>query len=107
MDKYEWKDLKMQPHYSMNRLGQIVCDGVSGTAIFPNGFGVSVIGYGWGKPCNSSKGFCEGLYELAVLREDGKLCFDSGITDDTIGYLTREEVVKLVNRVAVLKKRQK
>jgi hypothetical protein len=102
MAAYTWADLPMKPHESLNDKGQIVVDGVHGTLLFPNGWGVSVIRHGKGLPRNSSRGFCEGLYELAVIDRSGELRCDSGITDDTIGWLTEQEVADLMNRVAAL-----
>lgn len=40
-------------------------------------------------------------YELAVLKH-GRLCYDTPITDDVIGYLTSNEVYELLDRIEQL-----
>lgn len=69
--------------------------GVQARHYFPNGYGVSVIQgpYTYGGP--------EGLYELAVMTEDG-LCYDTPITEDVLGHLTPEEVTGLLAQVEAL-----
>jgi len=70
--------------------------GVVSRMIFENGYGVSVVKgpftYGGG----------EGLYELAVLGKDGQLCYDTPITDDTLGYLTQQKVTDIMKQVQEL-----
>lgn len=61
---------------------------------FPNGYGVSVIDDGYG----SSRG----LYELAVLGPDGRLCYDTPITDDVLGHLSADDVTKYMAEVQIL-----
>jgi hypothetical protein len=63
---------------------------------FGNGYGASVISNVW------SLGGMDGLYELAVLEGDEKksnICYSTPITDDVIGYLTWEEVAKLLLQI--------
>lgn len=62
---------------------------------FKNGYGASVI--------TGSIAYCNKLqpYELAVLKH-GKLCYDTPITDDVIGYLTSDEVDELLDRIEQL-----
>ena len=61
---------------------------------FANGYGASVVrfpgSYGW-----------PDLWELAVLR-DGHLCYDTPITDDVLGRLTREEVTAALTQIEEL-----
>jgi hypothetical protein len=70
---------------------------------YGNGYGASVVigQYSYGGP--------EGLYELAVLhgREGAELgelglCYHTPITSDVIGYLTAEQVVVTLHRIAKL-----
>jgi len=73
--------------------------GVQARHFFDNGYGVSVI------RGPQSYGGSEGLYELAVLKgveKDWKICYDTPITDDVIGYLSESDVEKLLNEVAAL-----
>lgn len=62
---------------------------------FKNGYGASVI--------TGSIAYCNKLqpYELAVLKH-GRLCYDTPITDDVIGYLTSNEVYELLDRIEQL-----
>lgn len=66
---------------------------------FPNGYGVSVI-------CGpGSYGGPQGLYELAVLKgaaDRSDLCYDTPVTDDVEGYLSPEDVSRLMGEVAAL-----
>lgn len=103
MSVYTWKDLPFEPHKSYDPVLRCsVVDGVQALLVFPNNWGVSVIKFGRGLPRNSSQGFCENLYELAVIDCNHKLRYDSCITNDVIGYLSEEEVVTYVNKVAAL-----
>ena len=59
---------------------------------FDNGWGVSVIDFG--------RGSADGLSELAVLK-DGELHYENPVANgDTRGWLTDEEVRKLISEVA-------
>ena len=78
---------------------------------FPNGYGASVIRGG-----PYTYGGSEGLYELAVvLYEDGaqeewttdidfNICYDTSLTNDVIGYLTRRQVNDLLKEILELPK---
>lgn len=59
---------------------------------FPNGYGVIVIQNKY------SKGYKEGLYELAVL-EKGKFSYNTPITSNTVGYLSADEVAEHLQRI--------
>jgi hypothetical protein len=65
--------------------------------MFENGYGASVV-----KGPNTYGGE-DGLYELAVLDKDGKLCYETPVTDDVEGYLTENEVTKLMEQIQNLK----
>lgn len=64
---------------------------------FANGYGASVI-----QNCYSY-GHEYGLYELAVLK-DGRLCYDTPITSNVIGYLTADKVAEYLQRIEELPK---
>jgi len=49
-----------------------------------------------------SYGGNDGLWELAVLY-DNQLCYTTPITDDVIGYLTADEVQKILARIDTLR----
>ena len=65
-----------------------ILNGINSRIMFPNGYGVSVIRneYSYG-----GKG---GLYELAVLDNEGSLNYNTFVTSDVLGYLTPEEVTE-------------
>lgn len=67
---------------------------------FENNYGASVIKH------YGSYGFEEDLFELAVTRYNpsnpnsfGDLCYDTPITNDVIGFLTNDEVLKLLEKI--------
>lgn len=64
---------------------------------FDNGYEVSVL---FGTPFYS-----DGIdtYEVAILK-DGDLCYDTHITDDVLGYRTKEEVTEIMKQVQELPK---
>jgi hypothetical protein len=73
--------------------------------IFPNHYGVSVIRGPY------TYGGKDGLYELAVLvmrPEDkySKLCYDTPITNDVMGYLTPAKISDIMKQVSELPERQ-
>ena len=81
-------------------LEKITTDMCNGSAMqhlyrFSNGYGASVI-----QNCYSY-GHEHGLYELAVLK-DGRLCYDTPITSDVIGYLTADEVTEHLRQIEEL-----
>ena len=64
--------------------------------MFDNGYGASVVvgPYTYGGE--------DGLYELAVLGSDGKLCYDTPVTNDVEGYLSEDDVTKLLEQIQKL-----
>ncbi len=63
---------------------------------FDNGYGASVVKHDF------SYGGKKGLYELAVLDNEGSLCYNTGITEDVVGHLTMGEVDKLLVEISHL-----
>jgi hypothetical protein len=61
--------------------------------MFDNGYGVSVI------IGPHTYGGEDGLYELGVLGKDGKLTYDTPVTDDVEGYLTEEGVTEFLKQI--------
>ena len=53
---------------------------------FENGYGASVI------RTDYSYGGSNGFYELAVLDKDNKLCYNTPVTNDVLGWLDEGEV---------------
>ena len=62
---------------------------------FPNGYGASIV------KSPRSYGGAQDLYELAVLY-DNMINYDTEITNDVLGYLTPEDVTKLLERIEAL-----
>lgn len=62
---------------------------------FENGYGASVL------TGRIAYGGLNGLFEIAVTR-NGYLCYDTPITNDVIGYLTIDELLKLLNDIGRL-----
>ena len=84
----KFEDLKFEAHPA----------GMGGTRAahtFPNGFGVSVINSSF------SYGGDKGLYEMAILFK-GKLTYDTPLTDDVLGHLTKAEVNEYLAKVEAL-----
>lgn len=63
---------------------------------FDNGYGASVVKHDF------SYGGKNGQYEVAVLDNEGALCYDTPITSDVIGYLTMTEVDKILVNISHL-----
>lgn len=59
---------------------------------FDNGYGVSVVSH------TLSYGGKNGLYELAVIKDDD-ICYDTPITYDVLGYLTEDDVTKYLGQI--------
>ena len=64
--------------------------------MFDNGYGASVVvgPYTYGGE--------DGLYELGVLGSDGKLTYDTPVTGDVEGYLSEDDVTKLLEQIQKL-----
>ena len=69
--------------------------GIQAQVSHSNGYGASII------KSEYSYGGDRGLYELAVLKGDD-LCYDTPVTDDVCGYLSEEDVTKLLQQIAEL-----
>ena len=70
--------------------------GVRATITFDNGYGASVVKTPYTYGGNS------GLYELAVLDNDGNLTYDTPITDDVMGYLSETDVTDILEKIQKL-----
>lgn len=84
-----FKDLEFNPHP-----GHL--SGVQARIEFDNGYGASVV-------CTPyTYGGDKGLYEIAVLDSDGKLTYDTPVTNDVIGYLRPEDVTDVLAKIQQL-----
>lgn len=86
-----FKDLEFKPH----SLGS----GRHAVLEFDNNYGVSVL--------LGELFYSNGIdtYELGILK-NGYLCYDTSITDDVLGYLTKDEVTKIMERIQKLPKNE-
>lgn len=57
----------------------------------PNGYGISVV---HGEYTYSD----ENTFEVGILH-NGKLCYDTPITNDVLGYQTPEDIVNIINQL--------
>jgi hypothetical protein len=83
-----FKDLEFKEHP--------INDGVVSRIHFDNGYGASVVKHDY------SYGGKNGLYELAVLSSDGELTYDTPITNDVLGYLSKEDVTEILIKIQQL-----
>ena len=65
-------------------------------AFFRNGYGISMIRNSY------TYGGSDGLYEIAVLDSDGEIDYSTPITNDVIGWLTRDECIRYAGMIASL-----
>jgi len=84
----KFADLDFKPH-----LGGV--GGVQARVAFDNGYGASVV------RTSFSYGGEEGKYELAVLK-DGDLNYETPITDDVLGWLTKGQVTNTLKAIEAL-----
>ena len=68
---------------------------LAGKYDFDNGYGASVI------MNEMSYGGKMGLYEIAVLHS-GLICYDTDITDDVLGFLTKSAVNDILEKISNL-----
>lgn len=93
----EFKDYKELVSYSVEEPSVFCSEREQWKFEFSNGLGASVIR---GATTYGGRG---GLFELAVM-ENGRLCYDTPITDDVIGYLTVAGVISILDKIRDLKK---
>jgi len=70
--------------------------GIISRISFDNGYGASIV------KGPMSYGGDRGLYELAVLDSNGDLTYDTPVTSDVEGYLSEEDVTKLLEQIQKL-----
>jgi hypothetical protein len=84
-----FNDLQFNPMVDESFYG---LDAIQAIETFPNGYGASVVRHRFSYGGNS------GLYELAILK-DGDLCYETPITNDVCGHLTKEDVTDLLEQI--------
>lgn len=90
-----FKDLKFEPHPISTYGIKPYSNAKQAIETFENGYGVSVL---FGN-CFYSNG--KNSYELAILL-NGELCYNTEITGDVLGYLSKDEVSEVMLKVAML-----
>lgn len=70
--------------------------GVQSIIKYDNGYGASVVKH------SRSYGADKGLYELAVLNSHGEITYDTPITNDVLGYLNKEDVSEILEKISKL-----
>ena len=80
-----FNELEFKPHPNMN--------GVQARIQFENGYGASVV------KGEYTYGGEDGLYELAVLDSNGDLTYSTPVTSDVEGYLSEDDVTKLLEQI--------
>ena len=82
-----FKDLEFKPH--------MIGNGLQARIKFYNLRGVSVVKF------DGSHGYPD-LWELAVLDKNGRLDYETPITDNILGYLTDDDVTEIMQKVEAL-----
>ena len=77
-----FEELNFQPH-PMGMGQQCIVQ-------FSNGFGASIV------QGPHTYGGSNGLYELAVFGKNGEITYDTPITNDVLGYLSEQELEKIL-----------
>lgn len=62
---------------------------------FPNGYTASVVSH------KDSYGGGEGLFEIAVM-VGGEIVYDTPVTDDVLGWLTPDDVTRVLKEIEAL-----
>lgn len=83
-----FNDLEFNPHPNMG--------GVQARIQFENGYGASVV------KGEYTYGGDKGLYELAVLDSEGDLTYNTPVTSDVEGYLSEDDVTRLLEQIQSL-----
>lgn len=85
--------MHIMPEYLVKTKYLSTQHGVQHIYKFPNGYGASVIMH------EGSYGGRDGLWEVAILDQDGNLCYTTSITEDVIGYLDDEDLTSVLHEI--------
>ena len=91
-----FEDLKFTPHSIAKSGGGMFRNAKHAVEKFTNGYGVSVLC----GSCFYSNG--KDTYEVAILF-DGEIAYNTGITEDVMGHLSKDEVTDVMSKVQLLK----
>lgn len=70
--------------------------GIRAVVEFDNGYGASVV------QNKFSYGGTQGLYEIAVLDSDKEITYTTSVTNDVLGYLSKDEVSGVLEQISKL-----
>jgi len=86
----------MKTFYDLNFKQHPTGKGIQAIEMFDNGYGVSVV------QTPNTYGSEFGLYEMAILDSEGHITYNTSITNDVLGYLSKEDVTKQMENVQKL-----
>ena len=91
-----YKNVMFNPPKSFEEISKLmVMHPMGGDCVrlmFPNGYGASIV------RIDGSYGYEEGLWEVAVMTDNGP-CYDTLITSDVIGSQSEAEVISLCQQI--------
>jgi hypothetical protein len=73
-----------------------IYDGIQGRHQFSNGYGCSVIRH------SGSYGGNRGLFEVAVTDKYNRIVYDTPVTEDVLGYQTKDDVERIMKQISEL-----
>jgi len=73
-----------------------IYDGIQGRRQFSNGYGCSVIRH------SGSYGGNRGLFEVAVTDKYNRIVYDTPVTEDVLGYQTKDDVERIMKQISEL-----
>ena len=77
-------------------------DGVHGLIFFPGGYGLSVVRYKHPYSTRYSSYTDDKTWEVAIIKGrkgNWKICYDTEITNDVLGFQTKEDINKIISHV--------
>jgi len=77
-------------------------NGVHGLIFFPGGYGLSVVRYRHPSGGGSYTSNDTEDYEVAIIKGrkgNWKICYDTILTNDVLGFQTKEDINKIINHV--------
>lgn len=87
-------DIEFNPH--------AIGNGVHGLLFFPGGYGISVVRFKSPFGGGSYTSYDVDDYEVAVIKgtkDNWEICYDKKITNDVLGYQTKEDINKLIIQI--------
>ncbi len=87
-------DIEFKPH--------AIGDGVHGLLFFPGGYGLSVVRFSnpFGGGSYTSNDIED--YEVAIIKgtkDQWDICYDTKITNDVLGFQTKENINDIINHI--------